>query len=148
MTTDNSILAFPHPDEVDDPLTSVFRQAARRLLAQAVEAEAEAFVAAMADDRLADGRARLVRHGHGPERTIQTGIGAVPVKRAKLRDRAAEVTMLFDGDDAGRNGTTGAVEVLAKTFYVRAPDVPDGFKSHKADEALLHTLLSPIESES
>jgi transposase-like protein len=92
MTTDNSILAFPHPDEFDDPLTSVLRQGARRLLAQAVEAEAEAFLAAMADERLADGRARLVRHGHGPERTIQTGIGAVPVKRAKLRDRAAEVS--------------------------------------------------------
>jgi hypothetical protein len=30
-----------------------------------------------------------VRHGHGPERAIQTGIGAVPVRRAKLRDRGA-----------------------------------------------------------
>ena len=29
--------------------------------------------------RLADGRARLVRHGHGPEREVQTGMGPVPV---------------------------------------------------------------------
>ena len=43
----------------------------------------------MQDERLADGRARLVRHGHGPERTIQTGIGSVSVRRAKLRDRGA-----------------------------------------------------------
>ncbi len=92
MMTNNSILTFPHPDEIDDPLTSVLRDGARRLLAQAVEAEAEAFLAAMAEERLADGRARVVRHGHGPERTIQTGIGAVPVKRAKLRDRAAEAS--------------------------------------------------------
>ncbi len=92
MKTDTTVVSFPHPDEIDDPLTSVLREGARRLLTQAVEAEAEAFLSAMADERLADGRARVVRHGHGPERMIQTGIGAVPVKRAKLRDRAAEVS--------------------------------------------------------
>jgi transposase-like protein len=60
------------------------------LLAEAIEAEAEAFLAAMKDERLADGRARFVRHGHGPERTIQSGIGPVPVMRAKVRDRDEE----------------------------------------------------------
>lgn len=90
MKTDTTVVSFPHPDAFDDPLTLVLREGARRLLAQAVEAEAEAFLAAMSEERLADGRARVVRHGHGPERMIQTGIGPVPVKRAKLRDRAAE----------------------------------------------------------
>jgi transposase-like protein len=66
----------------------VLRSGARRLLAQAVEAEAESFLAQMADRRLADGRARFVRHGHGPKRTVQTGIGPVEVQRVKLRDRA------------------------------------------------------------
>ncbi|GGA83194.1 IS256 family transposase [Nitratireductor aestuarii] len=92
MKTDTTIVSFPHPDAFDDPLTSVLREGARRLLAQAVEAEAAAFLAAMSEERLADGRARVVRHGHGPERIIQTGIGPVPVKRAKLRDRAAEAS--------------------------------------------------------
>ena len=92
MKTDATVVSFPHPDTLDDPLTSVLREGARRLLAQAVEAEAEAFLTAMADERLADGRARLVRHGHGPERTIQTGIGPVAVSRVKLRDRAAEAS--------------------------------------------------------
>ncbi len=90
MKTDNTIVAFQHPDEFDDPLTSVLRDGARRLLTHAIEAEAEAFLAMMQDERLADGRARVVRHGHGPERTIQTGIGPVPVRRAKLRDRGAD----------------------------------------------------------
>jgi hypothetical protein len=36
---------------------------------------------------LPDGRDRIVRHGHGPERTIQAGVGAVEVRRAKVRDR-------------------------------------------------------------
>src|SRR5882757_9628898 len=43
----------------------------------------------MKDLKLADGRDRLVRHGHGPTRTIQTGIGAVEVERVKIRDRGA-----------------------------------------------------------
>ena len=90
MTTGRTVLAFQHPDGIDDPLTLVLRDGARRLLTQAIEAEAEAFLAAMQDERLADGRARLVRHGHGPERSIQTGIGPVPIRRAKLRDRGAD----------------------------------------------------------
>ena len=47
MTTDTRVHALQHPDDVDDPLTAVLRDGARRLLAQAVEAEAEAFLAAM-----------------------------------------------------------------------------------------------------
>jgi putative transposase len=90
MTTDNTIIPLPHPDVIDDPLTAILRDGARRLLAQAVEAEAEAFLAAMRELRLPDGRERVVRHGHGPERLVQTGIGPVPVCRVKLRDRGAQ----------------------------------------------------------
>jgi len=90
MERDTTVLPFQHPEELDDPLTSVLREGARRLLAQAVEAEVEAFLEALREERLPDGRARVVRHGHGPERTIQTGIGPVPVKRVKVRDRGAE----------------------------------------------------------
>ena len=89
MKTDTTVLAFQHPDEINDPLTYVLRDGARRLLAQAIEAEAGAFLAVMKDERLPDGRARLVRHGHGPQRTIQTGIGPVAVRRVKVRDRGA-----------------------------------------------------------
>lgn len=73
LKTDSSIVTFPHPDTLDAPLASVLREGARRLLAQAIEAEADTFLAAMADERLADGRARVMRHGHGAERTIQLG---------------------------------------------------------------------------
>ncbi len=56
-------------DDVDDPLTDMLRTGARWLLAQAAEMEAEAFLAGMQNLKLPDGRARLVRHGHGPERS-------------------------------------------------------------------------------
>jgi putative transposase len=68
MTTDSSISVLRQPGEFDDPLTTVLREGARRLLAEAIQAEAEVFLQSMREVRLADGRARLVRHGHGPER--------------------------------------------------------------------------------
>ena len=89
MTSTTTVVSFRQPDEIDDPLTAVLKSGARRLLAQAIEAEAEAFLATMGGKRLADGRERVVRHGHGPERLVQTGIGPVAVQRVKLRDRAA-----------------------------------------------------------
>ena len=85
----NTVIPLRRSDEIDDPLTAVLRSGARRLLAQAVEAEAEAFLATLAGVRLPDGRDRVVRHGLGPERLVQTGIGPVAVRRVKLRDRGA-----------------------------------------------------------
>ena len=89
MSSSSTVVPLRQPDAVDDPLTAVLRDGARRLLAQAIEAEAEAFLATMREVRLPDGRERLVRHGHGPERLMQTGIGPVAVQRVKLRDRDA-----------------------------------------------------------
>ncbi len=87
--SDNTVVPLRHPDTIEDPLTAVLRSGARRLLAQAVEAEAEAFLAEMKGARLPDGRDRVVRHGHAPERLVQTGIGPVAVRRVKIRDRGA-----------------------------------------------------------
>ncbi len=104
MSSSSTVVPLRQPDVVDDPLTAVLRDGARRLLAQAIEAEAEAFLAAMRGVRLLDGRERLVRHGHGPERLVQTGIGPVAVRRAKLRDRGADE----GGADEGGAGDVGA----------------------------------------
>ncbi len=46
-------------------------------------------MASFAGKKLEDGRARLVRHGHLPEREILTGVGPVPVKVPRVRDRGA-----------------------------------------------------------
>jgi hypothetical protein len=58
------------------------------LIAQAVEAEFETFLASTAELVLPDGRRRVVRHGHDPVRAIQTGIGPIEVQKPKARDRA------------------------------------------------------------
>ena len=73
---------------VQDALHALLRDGARGLIAQAVEAELQALLDRRAGQRLADGRQAVVRNGHLPERTVQTGLGDVPVKVPKVRDRS------------------------------------------------------------
>jgi putative transposase len=87
MSRDTTVIRLRQPDAIDDPLSELAREGARRMLAQVLIAEADAFVALWKDVKLPDGRDRVVRHGHGPERAIQTGVGPVEVRRAKVRDR-------------------------------------------------------------
>ena len=91
MKEDTTVIPFRHADSIDDPLTEIAREGARRMLAEALKAEADAFVASFADEVLPDGRQRIVRHGYGPDRSIQTGIGTIDVRRPKVRDRAADL---------------------------------------------------------
>ncbi len=91
MKNDTDIIALRQPESVEDPLTELARDGARRMLAAALRAEADAFVASHCEEVLVDGRQRVVRHGYGPERSIQTGIGALEVRRPKVRDRAGDV---------------------------------------------------------
>jgi hypothetical protein len=61
------------------------------MLMVALKAEADGFVSRFGGELLVDGRQRVVRHGAGPEREIQTGIGPITVQRQKVRDRATDV---------------------------------------------------------
>jgi len=82
--TDTNVFQLVQPGTFTDRLTEVLRDGARALLADAVETEVADFLAAHADKRTADGRQRLVRHGHLPERPIMTGIGAVEVRMPRV----------------------------------------------------------------
>ena len=79
MKNDTDIIALRQSETVDDPLTEIARDGARRMLATALRAEADAFVDQYSEAVLPDGRQRVVRHGYGPERSIQTGIGTLDV---------------------------------------------------------------------
>ena len=62
--TENRVVALRQKGAIDDPITEILRTGARRLIAQAVEAEFETFLASTAELVLPDGRRRVVRHGH------------------------------------------------------------------------------------
>jgi putative transposase len=86
--TKTIITTLPDPHGFSpDPLTDLLRSGARDLIQQAVEVELSVLLEAYSGDRIEDGRARLVRHGHLPEREVMTRIGALPVKVPRVRDR-------------------------------------------------------------
>ena len=88
--TETNVFQLSQPGIFIDPLTEVLRDGARALLAQAVEAEVATLLSRYADATSKDGRQRLVRHGHLPEREIMTGIGPVAVRCPRVRDRVGE----------------------------------------------------------
>jgi len=86
---ENNVNGLENPGaEGRDALTDVLRQGAWRMLAQTVEEEVEAFVAAHKHITDEGGRRLVIRNGYLPERTIQTGIGDIAVKAPRVRDRS------------------------------------------------------------
>ena len=70
------------------PFDGVLRTGARRLIEAAVTAEFEEYLSAFVQEQVPDGRQRVVRNGHLPERKILTGLGEVGVRVPKARSRS------------------------------------------------------------
>lgn len=85
---ETTITQLPDPSGFStDPFTDIIRDGARKLIEQAIHAELAALMAAFFAEKLENGTSRLVRHGYLPEREVMTGIGPVPVKVPRVRDR-------------------------------------------------------------
>src|SRR4249920_2818266 len=129
MSRDTTVIPFRQPEAIDDPLTEVAREGARRMLAQVLIAEADGFVAQWKDLKLPDGRDRVVRHGHGPQRAIQTGVGPVAVRRAKVRDRgqvgAAEKIRFTSSILPKWARRTRSLDALLPIWYLRGISTGD-----------------------
>ena len=81
----------------------------------------------------------MVRHGYGPEREIQTGIGPLAVRRPKIRDRAADTgdKVRFTSDILPRWARRSlSLDVLLPVLYLR------GISTGDFQEALA-ALLGP-----
>lgn len=86
--SETTITKLPDPSGFStDPFTEVIRDGARKLIEQAIHAELAALMAVFSEEKLENGTSRLVRHGYLPEREVMTGIGPVPVKVPRVRDR-------------------------------------------------------------
>ena len=90
MSKDNVIDLKKPESFIDDPITEILRSGARRLLAQALETEVEVFMSQYTDQKDETGKQRIVRNGYMPEREIQSGIGPIPVKAPRVRDRQSD----------------------------------------------------------
>src|SRR5688500_4285265 len=133
----NSAVAFPHPQAASaDPLTEVLRQGARRLLAQAVEAEVETLLACYADERDEQGRQAVVRNGYLPEREVQTGIGAISVQVPRIRDRSSQGIRFHSSILPPYMRRARSIEALLPWLYLK------GGSTRDCSEALA-SLLGP-----
>ncbi len=71
-------------------LDEIARQGARRMLAEALQAEVEAYIEAARDQRDEHGRALVVRDGRAREREVLLGAGAVEVRAPRVNDRRVD----------------------------------------------------------
>jgi transposase-like protein len=71
-------------------LDEIVREGARRMLAAALEAEVNAYIAEFADERDAAGRRLVVRNGHHQPRKVTTAAGAVEVKAPRVNDKRTD----------------------------------------------------------
>jgi hypothetical protein len=66
MPKNSNIISLHRSGDIDDPLIDILPSGPAGPLVQAIEIEAQTFFESMKDLKLANGRNRVVRHGHGP----------------------------------------------------------------------------------
>jgi len=71
-------------------LDELAREGARRMLAVALEAEVDDYLAAYAAERDEGGRRLVVRNGHARQRQVVTAAGAVTVRAPRVNDRRVD----------------------------------------------------------
>jgi transposase-like protein len=77
-------------EELTLDLDEIARAGARRMLAEALEAEVQDYLQAARGERGEDGRALVVRNGHARERQILCGAGSVEVRAPRVNDKRVD----------------------------------------------------------
>src|SRR5215212_2743671 len=78
-------------DELRLDLDELVREGARRMLAAALEAEVDDYLAAHAGERDEGGRRLVVRNGHARQREVTTAAGGVQVRSPRVDDRRTDL---------------------------------------------------------
>ena len=147
MSRDSTVLQLRQPDAIDDPLTEIAREGARRMLAQVLIAGADAFGALWTGVKRANGRPRARRPARGPaERDGGVSRGPEPLggrgvwafRREDLGVREAGPLILVD-QMGGRPATVVGPVRLARD----AGNSKEGFE---LPQTLLAGLLQQLLS--
>jgi putative transposase len=76
--------------ELSSTLDELVAEGARRMLAAALEAEVDAYVASFTDERDDQGHRLVVRNGHAVARSLVTGAGPIEVRAPRVDDRRVD----------------------------------------------------------
>ena len=71
-------------------IDEIVREGARRMLAEALQAEVDAYIARFADERDGEGRRLVVRNGYHQPREILTSAGAIEVTVPRVNDKRTD----------------------------------------------------------
>src|SRR6476660_2765500 len=83
-TCDVRIVPLPRSQDV---LSDILRQGAQKMLGQAIEVEVQEWIDKRVQCLDERNRQQVVRNGFLPERTLLTGLGEIPVRQSRVRDR-------------------------------------------------------------
>jgi len=130
-------------EESRNALDEILQEGARRMLQAAIEAEVATYIEERA--HLVDpetGCRLVVRNGHQPERTIQSGVGDIPVRKPRVNDRrkGQKFTSSILPPYMRR---TPSIEALLPILYLKGVstnDFPEALKAILGEDA---TGLSP-----
>jgi transposase-like protein len=86
LTVVNEDGSTPHGSLIDE----IVREGARRTLAAALEAEVNAYISELADQRDDSGRRLVVRNGFHQPRKVTTAAGAIEVKAPRVNDKRVD----------------------------------------------------------
>src|SRR4051812_28009244 len=93
------LTVVPDPDAGDNArptpnspalIDEIVREGARRMLAEALKAEVDAYIAAFTDHRDEHGHRLVVRNGHHQAREVLTSAGAVQVTAPRVNDKRTD----------------------------------------------------------
>ncbi|MGW1354405.1 IS256 family transposase [Streptomyces sp. NPDC002409] len=73
--------------ETGSLIDDIVREGARRMLAAALEAEVNSYIAELADQRDENGRRLVVRNGYHQPRKVTTAAGVIEVKAPRINDK-------------------------------------------------------------
>ncbi len=85
-----SVVSNDGTTETGSLMDDIVREGARRMLAAALEAEVNQYIAELADQRDESGRRLVVRNGHHRERTVATAAGPIPVTAPRVNDKRVD----------------------------------------------------------
>lgn len=94
-------------------IEDVLRRGARAMLAEAVQAEVDAYMEQYGNLRDAEGCKLVVRNGHQPERMLLTGLGPIAVRQSRIDGRRAR----------GREDVPSYSSALLPKYARRVPSV-------------------------
>ncbi|MCA1675544.1 MAG: IS256 family transposase [Actinobacteria bacterium] len=77
-------------NEIAVTLDDLAREGARRMIAAALNAEVEQYVAAFVDEVDEEGKRLVVRNGRARERKLTVGSGTVPIRAPRVNDKRVE----------------------------------------------------------